>query len=102
MAITDSNKQFDNILSSIGTDEVKTLDQLYDLQSRYAPSNVYLPLAENTYEVDLKTRTIYGPEFISTQRDHKAEVIQLKLFSLALIDILIIWIQQILSVQQNI
>ena len=78
MAITDSNKQFDNILSSIGTDEVKTLDQLYDLQSRYAPSNVYLPLAENTYEVDLKTRTIYGPEFISTQRDHKAEVIYFK------------------------
>lgn len=37
MAITDSNKQFDNILSSIGTDEVKTLDQLYDLQSKYAP-----------------------------------------------------------------
>ena len=77
MVVTE-NKEIDSILSSIGTEKVKTLDQLYDLQARYAPSNVYLPLVENTYDVDLKTRTIYGPEFISAQRDHKAEVIYFK------------------------
>lgn len=77
MAITES-KQLDSILSAIATEEVTTLEQLYDLQARYAPSNVYLPLADNIYEVDLKTRTIHGPAFISVQRDHKAEIIYFK------------------------
>lgn len=77
MAITES-KQLDSILSAIATDEVTTLEQLYDLQARYAPSNVYLPFADNIYEVDLKTRTINGPDFISVQREHKAEVIYFK------------------------
>lgn len=77
MAITEP-KQLDSILSAIATEEVTTLEQLYDLQARYAPSNVYLPLAHNTYEINLKTRTIHGPEFISVQRDHKSEIIYFK------------------------
>jgi hypothetical protein len=37
-----------------------------------------LPYAHNIYDVDLNTRTIHGPEFISVQRDHKSEVIYFK------------------------
>ena len=79
MAITnEESKQLNNILSAIGTDEVTTLEQLYNIQTKNAPSNVYLPLAHNIYDIDLKTRTIYGPETISVQRDHKSEVIYFK------------------------
>lgn len=72
MAMT---KQFDNVLSAIATEEVTTLDQLYDLQAKNAPSNVYLPFADNIYDIDLKTRQIHGPDYISVQRDHKSEII---------------------------
>lgn len=72
------SKQFDNILSTIATDEVTTLEQLYELQSTNAPSNVFLPFAHNIYDVDLTTRKIYGPEHISVRRDHKAEIIYFK------------------------
>lgn len=72
MAITDE------ILTAIGTDEITTLEQLYNAQQQGAPSNVHLPYAHNIYDVDLKTRTIHGPDFISVQRDHKSEVIYFK------------------------
>ena len=72
MAITDK------ILTDIGTDEISTLEQLYNAQTLGAPSNVHLPFANNIYDVDLKARKIYGPDFISVQRDHKAEVIYFK------------------------
>lgn len=75
MAMT---QQFDNVLSAIATEEVTTLDQLYDLQAKHAPSNVYLPFADNIYDIDLKTRQIHGPEYISVQRDHKSEIIYFK------------------------
>lgn len=72
MAITDK------ILNDIGTDEITTLEQLYNAQTLGAPSNVHLPYAHNIYDIDLKTRKIYGPDFISVQRDHKSEVIYFK------------------------
>lgn len=72
MAITNE------ILAAIGTDEITTLEQLYNAQQQGAPSNVHLPYADNIYDVDLNTRTIHGPEFISVQRDHKSEVIYFK------------------------
>lgn len=75
MAMTIDNSILDNILSSVGTDEITTLEQLYNVQAKNAPSNVYLPFAHNIYDIDLKTRKINGPEFISVQRDHKSEVI---------------------------
>lgn len=72
-------QQFDNVLSAIATDEVTTLDQLYELQKKGAPSNVYLPFADNIYDIDIKSRTIHGPTFISVQREHKAEVIYFRI-----------------------
>jgi hypothetical protein len=38
-----------------------------------------LPFAHNIYEVDLNTRKINGPAYLSVRRDHKAEVIYFKL-----------------------
>ena len=73
-----TNKQFDKVLSTIATDEVDTLEQLYELQTKNAPSNVFLPYAHNIYDIDLNTRTIHGPELISVRRDHKSHVIYFK------------------------
>ena len=72
MAITN------DMLDDFATGEVSTLEQLYQVQVHNAPSNVFLPYAHNIYDVDLKTRTINGPEVISVQRDHRAEVIYFK------------------------
>lgn len=71
-------EQFDNVLSTIATDEVDTLEQLYELQTKNAPSNVFLPFAHNIYDINLSTRKIDGPEFISVRRDHKSEIIYFK------------------------
>lgn len=72
MAITNA------MLVDIATDEISTREQLYNAQVQGAPSNVYLPYAHNIYDIDLKTRTIYGPDTISVQRDHRSEVIYFK------------------------
>lgn len=74
-----NNEQLNNILSNLSTDEINSLNQLYDIQAKHAPSNVYLPFAHNIYEVDLNTRKIDGPAYLSVRRDHKAEVIYFKL-----------------------
>ena len=74
-----TNKQFDNVLSTIATEKVDTLEQLYELQTQNAPSNVFLPFAHNIYDIDLSTRKINGPEFISARRDHKSEIIYFKI-----------------------
>lgn len=68
-----------NILNMIGTDEITTLEQLYEIQSKNPPSIVYLPNIHNTYDIDLNTRTIYGPSVLSVQRDHKSEIIYFKM-----------------------
>lgn len=68
----------DKVLSSIGTDEITTLDQLSDIQAKNAPSNVYLPYAHNIYDIDLNSRTIHGPSVLSVQRDHKSEILYFK------------------------
>lgn len=63
------------MLNAMGTDEITTLDQLSEIQTKNPPSNVYLPYADNIYDIDLNSRTIYGPSVLSVQRDHKSEVI---------------------------
>lgn len=68
----------DKVLTSMGTDEITTLDQLSDIQAKNPPSNVYLPYAHNIYDIDLNTRTIHGPSRLSIQRDHKAEILYFK------------------------
>ena len=72
------NKLSDGILSEIGIDEITTLEQLYELQLNNAPSNVFLPFANNIYDVDLKNRKINGPEVLSISRDHQSEIIYFK------------------------
>lgn len=49
------------------------------IQSENAPSlAVLLPTDENIYLVDLNARTVEAPEFLSVEKDHKAEVIYFK------------------------
>lgn len=80
MALTDSDLiKLDKALTDIGTDEITTAAQLYEIQAKNAPSNVFLPYAHNIYDVDLNTRTIHGPEVLSVRRDHKSEVIYFKI-----------------------
>ena len=74
-----TNVPEEKISEFLSEDKVNTLNQLYDIQARYAPSNVFLPFAHNTYEVDLNTRKINGPAHLSVRRDHKAEVIYFKI-----------------------
>lgn len=71
-------EKLDKILNSINSKEITTLDQLNDIQTKNPPSNVYLPYANNIYDIDLNTRTIYGPSVLSVQRDHKSEIIYFK------------------------
>lgn len=70
--------ELNKVLDSMNTEEISTLDQLYEIQARNAPSNVYLPYAHNIYDIDLNSRTVYGPNVLSVQRDHKSEVIYFK------------------------
>ena len=71
-------QQLDRTLNSIGSEKMTTVEQLYEIQAKYTPSNVFLPFADNIYDIDLNTRTIHGPEFLSVRRDHKSEVIYFK------------------------
>lgn len=72
MAITN------DMLADIATEKISTLEQLYNAQEQGAPSRVSLPRAYTICDIDLKTRTINSPEFISVRRDHRAETIYFK------------------------
>ena len=74
MAVT----ELKSVLSNINNENITTLEQLYKIQRERFPSNVFLPYAHNIYDVDLNTRTIYGPDIISVQQDHNAEIIYFK------------------------
>lgn len=67
------------VLIDLASNEVQTLEQLHEIQSKNPPSVVYLPYAHNIYDIDLNTRTINGPSMLGTQRDHKAEIIYFKI-----------------------
>lgn len=72
-------KDLDKVLIDLADDEIKTLEQLHEIQSQNPPSIAYLPHANNTYDIDLNTRTIHGPAELGAQRDHKAEVVYFKI-----------------------
>lgn len=57
------------------TEKKNTLEELYDIQTKNPPSISYLPHADKIYDIDLNTRQINAPKFLSIQRDHKSEVI---------------------------
>ena len=39
------------------------------------PTYAVLPTAENIYNIDINTRVIDAPNFLSIEKDHKAETI---------------------------
>lgn len=53
---------------------------LYQIQDNNIPTiAILLPTDEKIYNIDLNTRTIEVPEFLSTERDHYAETIYFKI-----------------------
>lgn len=68
----------DNSIGAIIAENIESLQQLYDIQTKDAPSNVILPYADKIYDVNLNTREIHGPEMLGAQRDHKSEIIYFK------------------------
>ena len=51
-------------------------DNLWLIQSKNAPiTAILLPSSEHIYEIDLHSRTIEAPEFLSLEKDHYAETI---------------------------
>ncbi len=52
------------------------IEKLYEFASQSSPNIVELPKAKrNMYEVDLSTRQINSPKFLSVTAEHKAEVV---------------------------
>lgn len=60
-------------MSSIA--EQDYLSQLYIIQSQNPPSLVLFPETKRIFDIDLDSRTIEAPEFLSVSNDHKAETI---------------------------
>lgn len=54
------------------------LSNLYAIQSLNPPSYVLFPGTKKTYDIDLNTRTINAPEFLSVSKDHESETIYFK------------------------
>lgn len=50
-------------------------EKLWLIQQNNLPRKAILPFAETIYSVDMKTRIIDSPQFLSVQKDHKAESI---------------------------
>ena len=49
---------------------------LYKVQDENAPTTaVLIPSTERIFNIDLNTRTIEAPEFLSVEHDHSAETI---------------------------
>ena len=57
------------------TTSTEYAEKLWLLQSRTPPRKAILPKAEKIYNIDLKTRQIDSPEFLSVLKDHNAESI---------------------------
>lgn len=54
-------------------------DLLYEIQNNNAPTRaILLPKDETIYEIDLNTREIHAPDFLSVEKDHYAETIFFK------------------------
>lgn len=51
----------------------------FQLQNDYPPSMVVLPHRNEIYNIDLESRIIEAPKFLSVETDHRAEVIYFKL-----------------------
>lgn len=54
---------------------VKELDYLYRIQSKVTPCFVELPNGDISYSIDLDTRKINSPQFLSVKKDHLSNVV---------------------------
>ena len=63
-------------MSSIA--EQDFLSQLYIIQSQNPPSLILFPETKRIYDIDLNSRMVDAPEFLSVANDHKAETIYFK------------------------
>jgi hypothetical protein len=52
---------------------------LSEIQSANPPSIAILPKAETVYEIDLATRAIETPEYLSVAKDHRSETVYFKI-----------------------
>lgn len=50
-------------------------EYLYTVQQSNPPSLAVLPTSETTYDIDLNTRQVVAPEYLSVEKDHKSETI---------------------------
>lgn len=48
---------------------------LFQMQSSNPPAQVMLAAAKNPYKIDVNTRQVEAPEFLSVERDHKSETL---------------------------
>lgn len=55
--------------------EQQYLSQLYQIQSHNPPSIALLTSADVVYDIDLTTRSINSPQFLSVEQDHQSETI---------------------------
>ena len=61
------------------TDSKEYYNLLYQIQQSNPPSvAILLPSYESFYEIDLNTRTITSPEYLSIKTDHRSETVYFK------------------------
>lgn len=53
-------------------------EKLHIIQNENPPSLALLPAAERVYDIDLSTRQVNAPEFLSVEKDHRSETIYFK------------------------
>lgn len=54
-------------------------DYLAEIESSNPPSLALLPTQEKIYSIDLDSRLVEAPEYLSVEKDHKAETIYFKI-----------------------
>lgn len=59
--------------------EKEFLSKLYVIQSDNPPSQVLFPKTKPIYDIDLSTRTIEAPPYLSVSKDHKSETIYFRI-----------------------
>lgn len=59
--------------------EQEYLGHLYQIQSQNPPSIALLTSADVVYDIDLTTRSVNSPKFLSVARDHKSETIYFRI-----------------------
>ena len=56
-----------------------SIETLYDIQENQKPELAEMFYATKYYDIDLATRTIETPEYLSVAKDHKAENIYFRI-----------------------